>query len=84
VTEREWRVARGYLEGASLLQLEDSGAVMARLGNHLCARHHVTPVEEQLARLRAVTVDDVHRVLVDHLADEPVLSAVGPIDEMRL
>lgn len=84
VTEREWRVARGYLEGASLLQLEDSGAVMARLGNHVCARHHVTPVEEQLARLRAVTVDDVHRVLVDHLAAEPVLSAVGPIDEMRL
>ena len=45
VTDREWEVARGYLEGASLLGLEDSGSVMARLGNHVCAKGRVTPLE---------------------------------------
>ena len=84
VTEREWAVARGYLEGAALLSLEDTGSVMARLGNHMCARRTVTPIEEQLQRLRAVTIDDVNRALADHLGVEPVVSAVGPLDGLDL
>lgn len=52
ISEREWEVALGYLEGSFLLGLEDTGSVMARLGNHVCSRGRVTPVEEQLARLR--------------------------------
>jgi predicted Zn-dependent peptidase len=79
VTEREWEVARGYLEGSFLLGLEDSGSVMARLGNHVCARGHVTPVEEQLERLRAVTVDDVDRVAKRVLAAPHAMCGVGPL-----
>ena len=71
VTEREWEVALGYLEGSFLLGLEDSGSVMARLGNHVCARGEVTPVEEQLAKLRAVTPDDVAAVARRILAVQP-------------
>ncbi|NLD75832.1 MAG: insulinase family protein [Acidimicrobiales bacterium] len=82
VTEREWAVARGYLEGAALLSLEDTSSVMARLGNHMCARRTVTPIDEQLERLRRVTVDDVDRVLRTHLTVEPVICAVGPLDEI--
>lgn len=84
VTEREWAVARGYLEGAALLSLEDTGSVMARLGNHMCARRTVTPIEEQLQRLRAVTIDDVNRALAGHLGVEPVISAVGPLDGLEI
>jgi predicted Zn-dependent peptidase len=78
VTHREWEVARGYLEGAALLSLEDSGSVMARLGNHVCARGSVAPLEVQLAKLRAVTPDDVHRVAQRLLAQPPALCTVGP------
>ncbi len=78
VTHREWEVARGYLEGAALLSLEDSGSVMARLGNHVCARGSVTPLEVQLAKLRAVTPDDVHRVAQRLLAQPPAVCTVGP------
>ncbi|HEX2576029.1 MAG TPA: pitrilysin family protein [Aquihabitans sp.] len=84
VTDREWEVARGYLEGASLLGLEDSGSVMARLGNHVCAKGRVTPLEEQLAKLRAVTPDDVHRVARRLLAAEPAICGVGPLTEHDL
>jgi predicted Zn-dependent peptidase len=78
VTHREWEVARGYLEGAALLSLEDSGSVMARLGNHVCARGSVSPLEEQLTKLRAVTPDDVHRVAQRVLAAPPATCTVGP------
>lgn len=84
VTDREWEVARGYLEGASLLGLEDSGSVMARLGNHLCAKGRVTPLDKQLAKLRAVTPDDVHRVARRLLDTEPAVCGVGPITEADL
>lgn len=84
VTEREWEVARGYLEGAAMLNLEDSGNVMARLGNHVCARGVVIPLDEQIARLRAVTRDDVARVAHRVLAAEPAVCAVGPLRESDL
>ena len=79
VTEREWEVARGYLEGSFLLGLEDSGSVMARLGNHVCARGVVIPVEEQLARLRVVTIGDVDRVAQRILSVTPAICGVGPL-----
>jgi predicted Zn-dependent peptidase len=84
VTEREWEVARGYLEGAAQLSLEDSASVMARLGNHVCARGTVVPIAEQLDRLRAVTVADVDAALQRLLAVEPALCAVGPVTERDL
>ena len=81
VTEREWEVARGYIEGASQLALEDSGSVMARLGNHVCARGVVSPIDEQLQRLLAVTVEDVDRVAARVLGATPAVTGVGPMDE---
>ncbi|MGI8756522.1 MAG: M16 family metallopeptidase, partial [Acidimicrobiales bacterium] len=81
VTEREWAVARGYLEGSFVLGLEDSGAVMARLGTHVCDRGEVTPIEEQMAKLRAVDPDDVGRVTKKVLGADTAVCAVGPLDE---
>lgn len=84
ITEREWEVARGYLEGASLLSLEDSSSVMARLGNHLCARGEVATVESQLEKLRAVTRDDVARVATRVFGAAPSVCGVGPITDADL
>ncbi|CAN5736348.1 pitrilysin family protein [soil metagenome] len=84
ITEREWEVALGYLEGASLLGLEDSGSVMARLGNHVCARGAVIPLEKQLEKLRAVTRADVHRVAERLLSAQPAVCGVGPLTDQDL
>jgi len=84
ISEREWEVALGYLEGSFLLGLEDSGSVMARLGNHVCSRGKVTPVEDQLAKLRAVTPDDVARVARRILATDPTVCGVGPLTDTDL
>lgn len=84
VTDREWEVARGYLEGSLLLGLDESSSVMARLGNHVCARDRVTPIEEQVARLRAVTPNDVAAAAARVLAADPVRCGVGPLAEADL
>jgi predicted Zn-dependent peptidase len=80
VTDSELAVAAGYLEGSMLLGLEDSGGRMGRLGRGLMQRDRLVTIDEHVARLRAVTVDDVARVLHGVLDAPRVLAAVGPFD----
>ncbi len=84
VTDAELAVATGYLEGSMLLGLEDSGGRMGRLGRSLMQRDRITTIEEHLARLRSVTVDDVQRVLRRVLETPRALAAVGPFDADQL
>src|SRR3546814_2428763 len=80
VTADELRIAAGYLEGSMLLGLEDSGGRMGRLGRGLMASNHITTIDEHVARLRAVTADDVQRVLRRVLGGPRALAAVGPFE----
>ncbi|MGI9602394.1 MAG: M16 family metallopeptidase [Acidimicrobiales bacterium] len=82
ITEAELDVARAGFEGATLLGLEDSSSRMMRLATGLTVRDRVTPVEESLAAIRAVTVDDVHRVLQRVLGRPRVLSAAGAVERL--
>jgi predicted Zn-dependent peptidase len=80
ITERELSVARGHLRAETLLSLEDSGARMSRIGSSLLLHGHVLDVDDLLARVEAVTVEDVGTV-ARKLADEQrTLSVVGPFD----
>jgi len=81
ITDDEHAVALGYLEGATLLGLEDSGSRMARLGSSLISRDEIVAVDDHLARIRAVTTDDVQRVLRRVVATPSVLSVVGPFGD---
>ena len=81
ITEAEHDVAKGYLEGATLLGLEDSGSRMARLGSGLTTRDEIVAVDEHLARTRAVTAEQVDAVLRRVLAAPATLSVVGPFTE---
>ncbi len=78
VTDEELAVAKGYLEGATLLGLEDSGSRMGRLGSGLISRGEIVAIDEHLARTRAVTAEAVHDILRRVLAAPSVLSIVGP------
>jgi predicted Zn-dependent peptidase len=81
ITEDEHAVALGYVEGSMLLGLEDSGSRMTRLANGVVSRDEVIPIDEHLRRYRAVTRDDVHRVLRRVLEAPRAASVVGPLDE---
>jgi predicted Zn-dependent peptidase len=84
ITDDELDVALGYLEGSLVLGLEDSGSRMARLGGSLTVRGHVRTIDEQLARYRAVTRDDVQRVAARVLAEPRSLAVVGPMAKRTL
>ena len=80
VTAAELAVAAGYLEGSLLLGLEDSGGRMGRIGRSLMHSDEITTIDEHVARIRAVSVADVSRVLHRVLDGPRALAAVGPFD----
>lgn len=76
--EREMEVARGGFEGGTVLALEDAGSRMAQLATNLLVRDRVIEVPEYLEKVRAVTADDVQRVLAKVLDGTQVQSIVEP------
>ncbi|MEO0493332.1 MAG: pitrilysin family protein [Actinomycetota bacterium] len=75
---RELDVARGGFEGATVLGLEDSGSRMARLATNVLIRDRVVGVDEYLDAVRAVTADDVQRVIAEIIGRTASVSVVGP------
>lgn len=69
--------AVGHLTGSITLGLDDPLSRMTRIGRHLLDRDTVVSVEDSLARLRAVTRDDVAGYWAGETAPW-CLAAVGP------
>jgi predicted Zn-dependent peptidase len=84
VTEGELGVAKGFIEGSLVLGLEDSASRMARLGRSLMARDEIVTVDDQLRRLRAVTVDDVAAVTLRVFGGDRSLAVIGHVDDSAL
>jgi predicted Zn-dependent peptidase len=84
VTENELGVAKGFIEGSLVLGLEDSASRMARLGRSLMARNEIVTVDDQLARIRAVTGDDVGAVAARVYGGDRSLAVVGRVDDAIL
>ena len=77
ITDEEHAVALGYLEGATVLGLEDSGSRMSRLASNEVVWGEVVPLDVQLGRLRSVTPDQVLDVLRKVLGAPRTVAAVG-------
>ena len=80
ITERELTVAKGHLLGTMALGLEDSAARMSRIARSELIHDEVPSIDEVVARIDAVTIDDVNRVIAKVLTRDRVLAAVGPFD----
>jgi predicted Zn-dependent peptidase len=80
VSERELDVAKGYLRAEMLLSGEDSGARMSRIGASQLLHGEVLTVDEVLARIQAVTTEQVLEVAGQMAASPRTVSAVGPFD----
>jgi predicted Zn-dependent peptidase len=77
-SEREMEIARGGFEGGTVLALEDGGSRMAQIATNLLVRDRVVEVDEYLEKVRAVTSDDVRRVLATILSGPRARSVVEP------
>ena len=81
LTDQEIARAKGQLRGSLVLNLEDTGSQMSRIGKAELVHGEVLPVEELLARTAAVTPDDVRAVAQDVLRRPLSLGIIGPFPE---
>jgi predicted Zn-dependent peptidase len=81
VTDEEVERAKGTLRGGIVLGLEDPGSRMSRIGKLTSLGLDLESVDEAIAHVDAVTLDDVREVARDIVAQPRHLSVVGPFDE---
>ncbi|WP_406113451.1 M16 family metallopeptidase [Streptomyces sp. NBC_01014] len=83
LTDEEIRRAIGQLSGSTVLGLEDTGALMNRIGkSELCWGSQLS-VDEMLERIAAVTPEEVREVAHDILGQRPSLSVIGPLKDKQ-
>ncbi|MFF9504057.1 M16 family metallopeptidase [Streptomyces sp. NPDC014656] len=83
LTDEEITRAVGQLSGSTVLGLEDTGAIMNRIGkSELCWGTQMS-VDDMLARIAAVTPDEVRAVARDVLTQRPSLSVIGPLKDKQ-
>jgi predicted Zn-dependent peptidase len=69
------------MRGGLVLGLEDTGSRMSRLGKAELVYGELMTVDEILARIDAVSTDDVADLASDLLAGPSSLAVIGPYDD---
>ncbi len=82
IDDEELERAKGQLRGSIVLALEDSGSRMSRIGKADLLHGEVVGLDEAVARVDAVTRDDVHELASLLLTADPALAVVGPFDDV--
>lgn len=83
ITEAEWRIAKGSLRGGLVLGLEDSGSRMNRLGRNELNYGEHRSIDETLALIDAVTLEDVNAVARRMLSRPFGAAVLGPYRTKR-
>jgi predicted Zn-dependent peptidase len=81
LTAEELDRGKGQLRGSIVLGLEDPASRMTRLGKSELVYPRLEPVDEILARIEGVTLDDVRDVAKAILTRPKALAVVGPYDD---
>ncbi|HVW82179.1 MAG TPA: pitrilysin family protein [Mycobacteriales bacterium] len=74
---------RGQMRGGFVLGLEDTGSRMSRLGKSELVYGELMTVDEVIAAIDAVTLDDVREVAADLFTRPTSLAVIGPYDSGR-
>ena len=78
VDEEEVARGKGMLKGSLVLGLEDTGSRMSRLGKGALLYDELLSVDEILAKVDAITPDEVRDVASAVLGGQPSLAVIGP------
>ena len=79
ISDDELERGKGQLRGGIVLGLEDSGARMSRLGKADLVYDELLPIDEVIARIDAVTGDDVRAVAATLFTQPEILAVTGPV-----
>ncbi|NPV54420.1 MAG: insulinase family protein [Firmicutes bacterium] len=84
LSEEELRFAKNFFKGSLALRLEDTLNLSLRMGDSQLLIGRVIPVDEVLAKIEAVTLEDIKRVAADILRpDDLRMAAVGPFKDEK-
>jgi predicted Zn-dependent peptidase len=78
ITDVEITRGKGMLKGSLVLGLEDTGSRMSRLGKGELLYDELLTVDQILARVDAVTPEEVRQVATEVLGGQPTLAVIGP------
>jgi len=78
IDDEELTRGKGQLKGGLVLGLEDSGSRMTRLGKSELVDEELLSIDEVLARIDAVTLDDVRTLAAQLFSQPEILAVVGP------
>ncbi|MBV6725799.1 insulinase family protein [Nocardioides daeguensis] len=78
ISDDELVRGKGQLVGGMILGLEDSGSRMMRLGKNELVNGEVLGIDEVIARIEAVTLDDVREIAAEVFGRPELLALVGP------
>jgi predicted Zn-dependent peptidase len=78
ITDEELVRGKGQLKGGLVLGLEDSASRMTRLGKSELVDDELLSIDEVLARIQGVTLDDVRCLAAELFTQPEILAVVGP------
>jgi predicted Zn-dependent peptidase len=81
LNDEEISRGKGMVKGSYVLGLEDTGSRMSRLAKSELHYGELMSVDQLLARVDAVTPEEVRQVARDLLDQPMTLAVVGPFDE---
>lgn len=79
----EVKIAKAQVKASLLMSMESSGNRAEKLVNNLSIFGRVIPNEEIVAKIDAITVEDIQNCLKTLLSSKYTLSAVGKIDQLQ-
>jgi predicted Zn-dependent peptidase len=78
LTEEEVERGKGQLKGGLILGLEDSGSRMSRIGKAELVHDDLLTIDEVVARIESVTLEDVAALARELFTQPELLAVVGP------
>ncbi len=81
ITPDELARGKGQLRGGLVLGLEDTASRMGRIAKAELVYAELPSVDELIARVDAVSLDDVSGLAADLLGAKPLLAVIGPFDD---
>jgi predicted Zn-dependent peptidase len=78
ITPEELQRAKGMLRGGLVLGLEDTGSRMSRIGKAELVHDELLGIDDVLARIAAVTLEEVNVLAAEIYTGREILAVVGP------
>jgi predicted Zn-dependent peptidase len=78
ITPEELVRGKGQLRGGLVLGLEDSGSRMSRIGKAELVHDELLGIDDVMARIEGVTLDDVREIGAEVFGRPEILAVVGP------